>query len=248
MHNLFIKGMRIFAFLSLVLIGIQSVSGNPLISLHSKKSPKTPPALYFSAPLQADWEKLETQLLEAGYSKLFVECDDSALNEIWKDGKNKEDLEELIQASEADQAAVFLAANLMMSKDWKPGTDELKATVATAYAKALIESKAPQGAYQGLTGNAWGLPIDGGDMGVLGERLISIGEVAVPYLQKALDDISMLAYEGSEEATIADMHIVRVVDVATRIVVRIKGFVWQWSSKPKVRDASIGFMREHLGF
>ncbi len=196
----------------------------------------------------SDWEKLHTQLLEAGYEKLFVSCDESVINAIWNDGKQQEDLEKLLLEQEAQPAAVFLAANLLMTHNWQPKTDEAKVAVAKAFAYALKETKAPQGALEGLTGNVWGLPIEPGTMGPLSEQLISLGDIAIPHLGKALDDITMLPYTGEEETSLADYYIVRVRDVATRIVVRIKGYYWQWASKPIVRDASIGFMREQLGF
>lgn len=196
----------------------------------------------------SDWQKLEAKLLEAGYENLFSVCQASVLDEIWNNGKNQGDLEQIIMESGADPAAKFLAANFLMDHDWKPDSKEMQEEVAMAFATALQATKDPKGPFLGLIGNAWGLPIEEGEMGKLSERLIGMGDIVIPFLRKCLDDYQMLPYEGSEVPTVAYMNTVRVRDIATRITVRIKGYIWEWHRSPKVRDSSIGFMRDHLGF
>ncbi len=194
------------------------------------------------------WQELQTQLLEVGYNLLFQEGNASKREEIWDEGKNQSDLQALILAPEADPAAKFLAANLLMNHSWVPEEDEIKTVLADVFTQALLATKNPQGPYKGLNGNAWSYPFETPNLEVLGTRFTSLGEPAVQALGKLLEDIDFIPYEGSEQANVAHENLVRVKDIATTIIVQIRNFEWEWSPKPVVRDASIGFMRKHLGF
>ena len=196
----------------------------------------------------SNWKDLQTQLLEAGYSKLFQMKDVQTVENLWDSGKNVEDLKALILAPEADEAARFLAGNLLLSHHLELEDGLSKKMLAEAFAKALVATKDPQGALVGLAGNAWCYPFEPGPLEMLGQRMLSLGDPAVNALSRLLEDTDPLPYEGSEEATLAEGHQVRVKDVATTIICKIRNFEWEWSEKAIVRDASIGFMRQHLGF
>jgi hypothetical protein len=69
----------------------------------------------------------------------------------------------------------------------------------------------------------------------------------IPAHPKSLSDQRELAYEGSEEATIASRHHLRVKDLAAALVAAIRGVAFVEDPAPAARDAAIARLASDRG-
>jgi hypothetical protein len=86
--------------------------------------------------------------------------------------------------------------------------------------------------------NRWGLPYSV-TSSPTSQRLIALGAPAAAALTPLFSDQRELAYEGSEEATIASRHHLRVKDLAAALVAAIRGVAFVEDPAPAARDAAI---------
>ena len=181
-------------------------------------------------------EKLEDKLVEAGYQDLFFYGRDSTIEGIWQKGKNKKRLQRLIKRSGSSLHAKFLAAEVLREYN-VPVKEKLKPFLAEAYVKAL-ENTPDIGVYQ-LIANLWGFLYEDDDPGVLGQLVIELGPLTVPYLAKLLDNEEMPLYEGSSEATYGSSFGYRIKDFAAYYLSKILNIPIQFYRDLKERDAEI---------
>ena len=86
------------------------------------------------------------------------------------------------------------------------------------------------------------------DAGILGDRIIQQGEVAVKFLAKSLEDERIWSsYYGSEEATVMSMRQYRVKDFAAFYIAKIKDYPLQYAQNLSERDSSIAKMALEMG-
>jgi hypothetical protein len=94
--------------------------------------------------------------------------------------------------------------------------------------------------------NRWGLP-SGVTSSPTSRRLIALGAPAAAALTPLFSDQRELAYEGSEEATIASRHHLRVKDLAAALVAAIRGVAFVEDPAPAARDAAIARLASDRG-
>lgn len=75
-------------------------------------------------------------------------------------------------------------------------------------------------------------------------HVIALGREALPGLAPLLDHCAEAPYEGSEEATIAAMHHVRVCDLGAALVAAIVGEEYVNAEDPEVRDEQIARLKK----
>jgi hypothetical protein len=203
-----------------------------LVACKQADQPKSPPGSKVTT--MAD---VTSELTSLGYEGLFLQPTPEHANRIWGDAGTRQRLLELIRSEQQDTQARFLAAELHFRRD--PGFPEPgdRVTLARVYGAALAQDLA------GI-GNVWGLP--GGKKGLVGEHVVRLGDAAVPVLRELLDDDRELMFEGSEEATLADMFHVRVKDVAAWLISEIRGWAYEGAQEPGMRDASIEALEKKL--
>ena len=80
----------------------------------------------------------------------------------------------------------------------------------------------------------------------MGSRLVKIGEKAVPYLSKLLDDTCKIDYVGLEEATIGNLLNYRVKDAAAYYIGRITGIAVTFHENWADRDVEIEGLKKKL--
>lgn len=93
--------------------------------------------------------------------------------------------------------------------------------------------------------NRWGLPASV-KSSATSRRLIAAGPAAKRELAPLLDDTHGMPYEGSEEATIAAEHHLRVKDLAGALIAAIVGASFPDDPDPAARDAVITALRAKL--
>lgn len=94
----------------------------------------------------------------------------------------------------------------------------------------------------GAEPNLWGLP-SGVRSSATSRHLIALGAPAARALAAAFDDDTALAYEGSEEATLASRHRLRVKDLAAGVAAAALGRDFPDEPDPAARDRAIAELR-----
>ena len=188
-------------------------------------------------------EKVADDLARAGYAGLFLAGDRSSAGSVWRDGENRESLEEIVQGEQyGDLERVLASEVLYHCHDGYPpeGWEE---TLGAVYARALALTGTGDRPIV-LTGNLWGFMYHSDQSGVedygpLGAHLVEQGQAAVPHLVPLLDDPASLFYEGSEEATIGNSLRYRVKDAAGYYLGKLTGIPVPFHEEQQERDAEI---------
>lgn len=195
--------------------------------------------------VKMDVAPLEAKLIETGYRELLMFGEQGQATNIWADGKNKEQLEEII-ASSSSLHAKFLAAETLRYFKVTPDAANYK-TLAEAYAYALAHTSADRENSVQLNGNSWGFLYEENDAGYLGAQFIQFGEAAILPLTKLLDDdAGRFLYEGSEEAMIGNAYQYRVKDFAAFYISRIKNIPIRFFKDFTQRDKEIERLKNLL--
>ena len=84
--------------------------------------------------------KLEQQLIDAGFARLFLYSDERLAEDIWQNGTNKEVIEQVISTS-SNNYAKFLAAE-MLRRYHVPLQEGVKGILAEIYSEALHDTGA----------------------------------------------------------------------------------------------------------
>lgn len=187
--------------------------------------------------------KLEEQLIEFGYSKLFQLGEHSFADSIWENGKNYHNLLEIVSRNEYNNYARLLASELLFLKRDDFPSKDLEDTLAFIYTKALsITGDYTQSIR--LSGNLWGFlyhteQFGLNDNGILGNHLLITNKKALPYLHKLLGNSEIIFYEGSQEATLGNSFRYRIKDAAAYFIGKIMNIPVKFYENPLDRDKEI---------
>lgn len=137
-------------------------------------------------------------------------------------------LRAIVQRTASPMNARFLAAELLFAQpsDFPSAADA--ASLPPIYAWAIANQP---------TGNVWGLP--GDDDGPAGPHVVRIGPPMVAALIPLFQDERLLPFEGSIEATFANLWQVRVKDIAASLAARILKQPFPKQADQATRDAFI---------
>ncbi len=184
-------------------------------------------------------DPLEKKLTEIGYNGLFQSGESNRAVGIWDNGRNREQLNQLIANPDAAPHAVFLAAEVLRHFQIEQNPANYNA-LAKAYAYALKHSCIDKAEFWGLAGNLWGFLYEEDNAGYLGKQLIKYGNAAVPYLVDLLHQKEgTILYIGSEDATIGNGYRYRVKDFAAYYLSKIKNIPVQFHRELEERDKEI---------
>jgi hypothetical protein len=181
--------------------------------------------------------QLAHDLVDLGYTELFMRYDEEAIDSIWDRPNAPAALAELVLDSSAADQARFLAAEVLFARDDSYPPDSVKSQLAPVYAAALT------GNYTEMA-NPWGLPeeLDG----EVGQHVVQLGESAVPSLVPLLEDDTSIQYGGSKEATYGNAYQYRVKDVAAFLIGQITGLAYEVHMSPTDRDTEIETLKFSL--
>jgi hypothetical protein len=180
---------------------------------------------------------LEKQLLDAGYPGLFLYGDRGLDASIWDNGRHKGELEMILMNNLGSSQSKFLAAEVL-KKYGSAISEEVEKSLPVVYVAALKNSSDESGNQYRLNGNAWGR-VATGDIGPLGERILSFGDRAIPYLKVLLKDEAIILFDGSQEAMVGNEFQYRVKDFAAFFISRIKNIPLVLERDKKARDSVI---------
>jgi len=182
-----------------------------------------------------DTTTLEKQLLDLGYTNLFLRLNEKDLYAIWEQANAPEQLARLVFDESASHEARFLAAEILFRKqETFPAQDSVE-RLAKLYAIALQNAQ---------SGNLWGLP---GHLDSLpAEHYVSLGESAIPTLIPLLRDEREVVYEGSWQATYGNRYRYRVKEFAAFYISQILDIPYEVHVEPTERDAEIERLRSYI--
>jgi hypothetical protein len=188
-------------------------------------------------------EKVAQELGRAGYRGLFMAGDRSSAGSVWRDGENREALEEIVRDDQRGDLERVLASEVLYRFHDGYPPDGWKDTLGQVYARALAITGTGDRPIV-LTGNDWGFlyhadEIGARDDGPLGAHLLEVGPAAVPHLVPLLDDPATIFYEGSQEAMLGNSLGYRVKDAAAYFIGKFTGIPVRFHQELDERDAEI---------
>ncbi len=195
-------------------------------------------------------QKLASHLKEIGYGGLFQSGEDSVLDSIWQEGKNRKALLQIVEQSEYEDYVRLVASEILFAKSNKFPPKKLYNDIGFIYSQTLKMSGRNE--LPIISGNQWGFMYftdkgEKNDYGPFGSHLMLSGKKAVPFLIELLDDDNMIYYEGSKEATVGNSLKYRVKDAAAYYISKIMGFPIQYIENKADRDQEIEALKEKLG-
>jgi hypothetical protein len=195
-------------------------------------------------------EKTARDLIESGYTGLFLSGDRSSADSVWNDGESRGVLEEIVRSERYDDLARILASEVLYRKDLAYPSADLVETLGRLYARALAMTDIDDGPFA-FSGNEWGFMYRGDELGAeahgaLGAHLLETGDEAVPYLTELLDEPGRILYEGSHEATLGNSLRYRVKDAAAYYLGKLAGIPVPFHDDPAERDEEIARLRAAL--
>ena len=188
-------------------------------------------------------EQVADDLGRAGYAGLFLAGDRSSHGSLWRDGENREALEEIVKGERYGDLERVLASEVLYRHGDSDPPEGWEDTLGRVYARALSITGTGDRPIV-LTGNLWGFMYHSDQSGVqdygpLGAHLLEAGPAAVPHLVPLLDDPASLFYEGSQEATLGNSLRYRVKDAAAYYLGKLTGVPVAFHEQPQERDAEI---------
>jgi hypothetical protein len=155
-------------------------------------------------------------------------------NSLWNVPGNPVMLETIAYTLPGHDKAAFFAAEMIQSKGkLSPGAySHLSVVYANAMKNCYTSSF-----------NAWGFP---GKAGTPGQRILLFGDSAIAALSLLLDDNTAVRYDGSKTATAYNDAHPRVKDMASWYICLIKGWEYNFSDDPAVRQKNIELIKEKL--
>jgi hypothetical protein len=192
-------------------------------------------------------EKVADDLGRAGYGRLFLAGDRSLAGSVWRDGENREPLEEVVQDEQYGDLKRVLASEVLHRYHDGYPPDGWDDTLGHVYARALAITGTGDRPIV-LTGNLWGFLYHSDhsgvqDYGPLGTHLVEAGPAAVRHLLPLLDDPASIFYDGSQEATLGNSLRYRVKDAAAYYIGKLTGIQVPSHAEPDERDAEIGRLK-----
>lgn len=196
--------------------------------------------------MQETTDSLAARLDSLGYEALFLRGPRSLAPELWDSGSKEKALQDIARDDAAPLRSRFLAMELLVAN----GVETLEVLGARQagriYTEALTMSQGSGAEMWQLAGNNWGFLAYDGSVGPFGEKLLQIGEEAVPFLLDLLDNADLLLYEGSQEATLGNALAYRKKDAAAYLICRIVGLDWPMLESHEARDAAIDALKSRL--
>ncbi len=189
--------------------------------------------------------ELEILIDTTSYNDLFL-SDDTLLNEIWNRGESKDELKQLIKSDKTKAYTKLKAAEILYHYKVEMPKSFHK-NLAIAYTYSLSHTSYEKNENTSLSGNLWGLLYNHDDAGILGSRILTFGELSIPYLERLLEDNDQsFLYEGSEQATLGSSYQYRVKDFAAFYISKIKDIPITFYQDFEKRDAEIERLKEIL--
>lgn len=167
---------------------------------------------------------LADRLSEATYYEVFMAS--SAAQDLWA-ADGEAGARAVVACADATPAARLIAAELLAEHD---ALDLPPDVVAAVYVDGLRAGASG-------VGNVWGTP--GGALGVLGRRVVRLGQAGVEPLRSALGDTTPVEFFGGREAAVGNAYAWRVRDVAATLLAQITGAAFTPDRDPAARDAAI---------
>jgi hypothetical protein len=190
-------------------------------------------------------ESFADKLVSIGYSRLFMSGDQNLADSVWDNGNNKIKLEQLMNDPHSSLHAKFLSAELLRLFKIDLSVQN-KYDLAKVYADALAHSNIDSDDFNYLNGNLWGFLYEMNDNGYLGQQLINLGDLSIPYLVNLLDDNGRVIYEGSQDATIGNEYKYRLKDFAAFYISKIKNIQVKYYEDLEERDKEIERLKSTL--
>ena len=195
-------------------------------------------------------KNIAKKLIEAGYSGLFLSGRHNLADSIWRNGENRNYLEQIVQSSHYSDLARLWASEVLYTKASDYPLEEWDDILAYLYSQALAITGDKTANLQ-ILGNQWGFMYHTDkfgikDYGPLGTHLVKTGPKAIPHLAKLLDDPGLIPYEGSRDATLGNSLAYRVKDAAAYYIGQITGIPVKFYKQTPDRDAEIERLKEAL--
>ncbi len=191
-------------------------------------------------------ETVAAALSNAGYRGLFLAGDHSSASSIWRDGKNRDALIEIVQGECYSELERVLASEVLFQHEIKYPRHGWDDVLGQVYARALAITGTGDRPIV-LTGNEWGFLYHNGDEGPLGTHLLTVGRASVPHLLPLLDDSAGIFYEGSQEAMLGNSLHYRVKDAAAYYIGKLTGIEVPFHDAIGERDAEIDRLKAAVG-
>lgn len=192
-----------------------------------------------------DLKTLESTLLDIRYDGLFSYGERSKVDSVWDDGAQETALQTLLQNTEANPRARFLAAEILFEKSNHPPTLEEIPSLGKVYVKALEDIGQTVPVYH-ISANHWGFLYEDEDAGRLGGRFLEMGKTVTPDLIALLEVEDIPPYEGSKEAMVGNGYQYRIKDFAAYYLARLHDYPLAYHAAMKERDTAIAAMMKKL--
>ncbi|GAA4160168.1 hypothetical protein GCM10022217_23830 [Chryseobacterium ginsenosidimutans] len=204
---------------------------------------------YKNIYMQDTIDKIANQITETNYDRLFFSGNYNLIDSLWKNGENKNVLTEIAESEKYDNHTRLLVSEILFNKEKEYFRTKVFDSLASVYAKAMIF--ATDEGNTRLSGNLWGFMYYSdqnniSDYGILGERLIILGNKVLPYLEKLLDNEDIILYEGSQDATLGNSLKYRVKDTAAYYIGKILKIQVNFFENFERRDAEIERLKSVL--
>lgn len=177
-----------------------------------------------AAKVQAD--NLAGQLSGLGYEGLFMHSGQEALEALWQVHKAAGFAAVVRDASASNYSR--LLANEVLEQKGQASTLPL-VDMANIYCQSLAVDFT-------LLANPWGTPEH---LGGLSQRVVHLGEDALPALRALLGQEDTLQYIGSRDATTGSMLQIRVKDFAAAMIAAVTSLPYEMGKTHDERDAWI---------
>lgn len=174
----------------------------------------------------------------AGYRGLFLAGDHSSASSIWRDGKNRDALMEIVRGEGYGELERVLASEVLYQYEVGYPGKGWEDVLGRVYARALAITGTGDRPIV-LTGNQWGFLYHDGNEGPLGAHLLDAGRASVAHLLPLLDDPAGIFYDGSQEATLGNSLRYRVKDAAAYYLGKLTGVAMPFHEAIAERDAQI---------
>lgn len=175
------------------------------------------------------------------YGEYFFYPDhQETLEFIWSIESDQVVFQDICTNAEIDLLARIVAAEVLLQADLLLFYEVDRRKLAKIYVEAFENDISKMA-------DSWGIPFEQSRYGILGDHLISIGEMAIPFLKPLLSNESLRNnYIESEVGALAEGYKLRVKDFAAFYISRIQGQTYDFLADPKARDRQIKILLNEL--
>ncbi len=182
-------------------------------------------------------QALLKKILNDHYGQFFNYAEqERIIAEIWNDANGLDVLKDIVIDPALPNKARLIACEVIQQREFLTLHEEgVVEHVANIYAQALAENTTGRA-------NSWGLLYEHDDKGHLGNRLVLLGQKAIPALTELLDKEEQYLYIGSETATVGNAYQFQVRDFAAYYLASILNEEVVYHESRQARNTAI----EHL--